>query len=117
MKNLILLFVFSIFITSCATLHSGYLTGVAPAVKNNFKYVGNVFGKAQATYILGIGGLLREGLVREAKNNLIENNPIQDGQTLVNFTVDTETSYYLGIILTQRVIVSADILEFEEKEQ
>ena len=115
MKNLLFLFIFSIFITSCGTLHSGYLTGVAPAVKNNFKYVDNVIGKAQATYVLGIGGLYKEGLVREAKNNLIKNNPIQDGQTLVNFTVDTETSYYLGIVLTQRVIVSADILEFEEK--
>ena len=30
--------------------------------------------------------------------------------------VDTETSYYLGIILTQRVIVSADILQYEKKQ-
>ena len=116
MKNLFLLLFLSIMISSCATLHSGYLTGVAPPIENNFKYVGNVMGKAQATYVLGIGGLLTEGLVREAKNNLIENNPIQDGQTLVNFTVDTETSYYLGIILTQRVIVSADILQYEKKQ-
>ena len=114
MKNLSLLLLLSIMFSSCFSLHSGYLTGVAPPIENNFKYAGNVMGKAQATYILGIGGLLREGLVREAKNNLIANNPIQDGQTLVNFTVDKETSYYLGIVWTHRVIVSADILQYEK---
>jgi len=114
MKNLSLLLLLSIMFSSCASFHSGYLTGVAPPIENNFKYAGNVMGKAQATYILGIGGLLREGLVREAKNNLIANNPIQDGQTLVNFTVDKETSYYLGIVWTNRVIVSADILQYEK---
>ena len=114
MKKYSLLLIITIMFSSCASVHSGYLTGVAPPVENNFKYVGNVMGKAQATYILGIGGLLKEGLVREAKNNLIENNLLQDGQTLVNFTVDKKTSYYLGIIWTHRVIVSADILQYEK---
>ena len=114
MKNLSLLLLLSIMFSSCASFHSGYLTGVAPPIENNFKYAGNVMGKAQVTYILGIGGFLREGLVREAKNNLIQNNPVKDGQTLVNFTVDQERSFYLGIVITHKVIITADILQYQE---
>ena len=66
-----------------------------------------------ATYILGIGGILREGLVREAKNDLIMNNPVQNGQVLVNYTIDHETSFYL-FVWTHRVIITADILQYEE---
>ncbi len=113
MKYIYILLI-SIFITSCASLNSGYITGVAPAVKNNFNYIANVYGKSQATYILGIGGMDREGLVREAKNNLITNNSVEDGQMLVNFTVDEKKTFYLGIVHVHTVIVSADILEFKE---
>ena len=112
MKKIILLFITTIMLSACASLHSGYMTGVAPPVENNFQYVGNALGTSQATYILGIGGLNREGLVREAKNNLIENNPVKDGQTLVNFTVDHKKSVYLGIVITHKVIITADILQY-----
>ena len=101
-------------LSSCASLHSGYMTGIAPPVENNFKYVGNALGTSQATYILGIGGFDREGLVREAKNNLIQNNPVKNGQTLVNFTIDHEKSFYLIFLWTHKVIITADILEYQE---
>ena len=114
MKKIILLFIATIMLSGCVSLNSGYMTGVAPPVENNFKYVGNAFGKSEATYIFGIGGLNREGLVREAKNNLIQNNPVKDGQTLVNFTVDQEKSFYLGIVWTHKVIITADILQYQE---
>tara|TARA_B110000196_G_C20656695_1_gene435527 strand:+ start:192 stop:536 length:345 start_codon:yes stop_codon:yes gene_type:complete len=114
MKKLILLFITTIMLSACASLHSGYITGIAPPVENNFKYVGNAMGTSQATYILGIGGFDREGLVREAKNDLIQNNPVEDGQTLVNFTVDQERSFYLGIVITHKVIITADILQYQK---
>ena len=114
MKKLILLFITITMFSSCISLHSGYMNGIAPPVENNFKYVGNALGTSQATYILGIGGLNREGLVREAKNDLIQNNPVKDGQTLVNFTIDHERSFYLGILWTHKVIITADILQFQE---
>ena len=56
---------------------------------------------------------MKEGLVREAKNNLIMNNPVNDGQVLVNYTIDHETSFYL-FVWTHRVIITADILQYEE---
>ena len=115
MKKFILLFIATIILSGCSSLNiAGKMTGLAPPVENNFKYVGNAFGKSQASYFLGIGGFNREGLVREAKNNLIQNNPVENGQILVNFTVDVEISFYLGIVWTHKVIITADILEYQE---
>jgi hypothetical protein len=114
MKKMIILFVTTIMLSSCVSLHSGYIAGTAPPVENNFKYMGNVLGTSQATYIFGIGGLLRDGLVREAKNNLIQQTTLQDGQALVNFTVDHKKSFYLGIVWTHKVVVTADILQYQE---
>ncbi len=114
MKKLFLLFVLTIIFSGCTSLNTGYMTGVAPAIENNFKYVGNAYGTSQATYILGIGGFDKEGLVREAKNDLIKNNPVKDGQILVNFTIDVKKSFYLGLVWTDKVIVTADIVEFQE---
>ena len=114
MKKIIILFFTTIMLSSCASFHSGYIAGTAPPVENNFKYVGNVLGSSQATYVFGIGGLLRDGLVREAKNNLIQNTALQDGQTLVNYTVDHKKSYYLAIVWTHKVVVTADILQYQQ---
>ena len=114
MKKYICFFFTAIIFSGCATLHDGYLTGVVPASQDNFTYAGNAVGKAQATYILGIGGLGREGLVREAKNNLINNNPVDNGQVLVNYTIDDERSFYL-FVWTHKVIISADILQFDKQ--
>ena len=101
-------------LSACVSLHSGYMTGIAPPVENNFKYVGNAVGTSQAMYVFGIGGFDREGLVREAKNDLIQNNPVKDGQTLVNFTVDQEKSFYFYVVWTHKVIITADILQYQE---
>lgn len=109
------LFIATIMLSGCVSLHSGYMTGTAPAVENNFKYAGNAYGESQATYVLGLGGFdAREGLIREAKNNLIKNNPVKDGQVLVNLTVDNQWSSILGILWTHKVIITADILEYQE---
>ena len=50
--------------------------------------------------------------MREAKNNLLNNNTIKQGQILVNYTIDKETSYYFGIIATTKIIVSADVIDY-----
>jgi hypothetical protein len=116
MKNLSLLLILSFVISSCATFHSIPFFLESPAIENNFKYVRGIVGKSQATYIFGIGGLQREGLAREAKNNLLNNNTIEDGQILVNYTIDKETSYYFGFVVTLKIIVSADVIEYDSSE-
>ena len=60
MKNFSLILLFTILISSCATIHTVPFFNESPPIENNFKHVKNVVGKSQATYIFGIGGLLGE---------------------------------------------------------
>ena len=101
--------------SSCISLHSGYISGIIPATENNFKYVGNAVGTSEAVYIFGLGGFSNEGLVRNAKNNLILNNPVKDGQSLVNFTFDQQRTFWFGIVWIHKVIITADIIEYQMK--
>ena len=99
---------------SACSFHSGIIDGVAPPVSKNFKYVGNAVGESQATYVFGFGGLGRTGLVREAKNNLIQNYPVKNGQALVNFTIDHNKQFlFFGLLWVHKVYITADILEYK----
>ena len=89
------------------------MAGIRPVTENNFSYKQNAYGSAMVTYALGICGFNKTGLVREAKNNLIQNFPVNNGEALVNFTVDFDTSYYLGLVITQKVVVIADLIKFD----
>ncbi len=97
--------------TSCA-IHTGIMSGSASLSSNNFKTIKNAMGSASTTKIFGIGGLSKNGLVYEAKKDLLQNFPLKDGQALANVTVDFKTSFLL-IVVTEKVTVTADIIEFK----
>lgn len=113
MKKFILASSLFLFLSSCMVTHTGQMGGISPVTENNFSYVQNAYGSAMVTYVLGIGGFNKTGLVREAKNDLIRNYPVKNGEALVNFTIDFDTSYYLGLVITQKVIVTADVIKFD----
>ena len=113
MKKFILSSSLSLLLSSCMVIHNGQMAGISPVTENNFSYKQNAYGSAMVTYVLGMGGFNKTGLVREAKNDLIQNFPVNDGEALVNFTLDFDTSYYLGIVITQKVVVTADIIKFD----
>lgn len=113
-KNFIRTFVviFSMFLlTSCAT-HWGMMSGNASLSANNFRVIKIATGTSQTTKIIGIGGLGKEALVLEAKKDLMQNNPLKEGQALANVTVDFKNSY-MFFVETQKVTVTADIVEFK----
>ena len=59
-------------------------------------------------------GGMNEGLIREAKNDLITKHPVNDGEALVNFTIDINTKYFMmGMVILKEVIVSADIIKYQ----
>jgi hypothetical protein len=97
--------------SSCA-MHWGMMTGNASLSANNFKIVKMVTGTSKTTKFLGIGGLGKEGLVLEAKKDMLMNNPLKDGQALSNVTVDIKTSYLI-LVVTEKATVTADIVEFK----
>jgi hypothetical protein len=99
-------------LSSCAT-HSGIMQGSASLSTNNFKLIKLASGTSQTTKIFGFGGLGKDALVLEAKKNMLQSNPLKDGQALANVTVDFKNSI-LFIVMTQKVTVTADIVEFKQ---
>jgi hypothetical protein len=113
-RNLFFVVLLTIMLSSCATLHSGYMNNSAALSQPNFTYVQkNVQGFPTATYFLGIGGLSKETLVNSAKMNLLDVALLKDNQALVNTTVNFATSFYLGLLITVTCTVTADVVEFK----
>jgi hypothetical protein len=112
MKKITLLACCMLFLSSCMTLHKGYLSPLSNDIdESEFRYVRTVYGESQAMYFLGLGGGNKSGLVRQAKENLRSKNQLQDGQALINYTVDQQFQTLLGIITWNRVIMSADLID------
>ena|ERR1700722_15852669 len=101
-------------LSSCAASHWGYMTTNGALNTNNFSYVRqNVKGEATVTYILGIGGLSRETLVSDAKQQMLLFNPLKSNQALVNLTVNFKISNYLFYLFRSvTCTVMADVVEF-----
>lgn len=101
----------SLLTSGCAT-HTGIGMSSASISENNFKMVRYAKGEATATKIFGIGGLGKDALVAEAKQDMLANYPLEEGQALANMTVDFKNSIVL-IVITTKVTVTADIIQFE----
>lgn len=113
-SNAVVLLSISVMLTNCAAGLSGTMSSSAALSSNNFNYAQkNVQGKSQATYVLGIGGMHREAIVNEAKEKMLENNPLKSNQALANLSVDFKYSSFLGVVNTVKCYVSADIVEFK----
>lgn len=118
-KMTFLLLVMTLFLSSCAThygLPKNYNQNTTEVVltKKNFKVVQIVKGEAQATYIFGIGGLAKNGLVAEAKAKMLKSAGMEGAaRTVVNEIVEVKTSGFL-FVNKYKVIVSGQIVEFTE---
>ncbi len=118
MKRIVLKYIIAITIaisiSSCAAIHSGYLSNSVALNSANFSYVKqNIKGEATAVYVLFIGGLAKETLVDEAKQQMLASSPLMNNQALANTTVNFKTSCFLGIIWTVNCTVTADVVEFK----
>lgn len=103
--------VMAMMFSSCA-MHNGIGMSSASLSENNFKIVKYAKGDVATTKIFGLGGLSKTAMVAEAKQELLANYPLQEGQTLANMTVDWKTGFYFVVIVT-KCTVTADIVQFE----
>jgi PBP1b-binding outer membrane lipoprotein LpoB len=116
-KITVLLIMVALFFTSCAShygLPKNYNQNTTEVVltKNNFKVVKLVKGEASATYIFGIGGLAKNGLVAEAKAKMLESAGMEGtARMVVNEIVEVKSSGFF-FVNKYKVIVSAQIIEF-----
>lgn len=111
LKLFVVMIIFSLTMSSCAT-HWGMMTGNASLSSNNFKMVKIASGTASTTKIFGFGGLSKDALVLSAKKDMMQNNPLKEGQALANVTVDIKNSI-MFFVNTEKVTVTADIIEFK----
>lgn len=104
------------FFSSCISIQKGSITQNSFSVKNNFEIVKTIEGNSKATYILGIGGNLPNGLINEAKKNMYSNNKLQPNQNLTNITTDVKTTFFIFPLLYSRqsVFISADVIQFND---
>jgi hypothetical protein len=100
-------------LSGCAATHFGNMSDSASLGANNFKMVKYATGEATVTKVFGLGGMGMDALVAEAKKNLLQNNPLKEGQTIANVTVDFKNSFIL-IVTKTKVTVTADIVEFNK---
>lgn len=115
----ILLAGIAIIFTSCMASHEGMTSNAnlhtteVVLSKKNFKVIARIKGEAKATYIFGIGGFSKAALIATAKADMLAKADIVGG-AIVNETVEVKNSFYAGVVIIKRVIVSANIVEFTE---
>ncbi len=132
MKKIQTFLVFAvIMLASCTvtqTTHTFYHHGT-DSVKNNSNFIyvkTGVVGRSSTKYyptkIRREQGVVREGLIADAKKNLQLQHPLQANQAYANMTIDIlnttqgQTSTY-GVIATEitlEAVISADIIEFAQ---
>ena len=107
--------------TYSTTSHSFKFYGATQeSFGRDFFYVQyGVIGSATATYNPRGGGHVREGLIADAKNNLIKAYPLGPSQSYVNLSIDisnTEVGQTLPVnkvsSITLTATVSADVIQF-----
>lgn len=102
--------------TSCAHHYGSMSAGSASITNDNFSKIRFAYGTSKITHVFGIGGNRKDALVLEAKRNMYQNCDLQLGEAIGQTTVDAKRSYFFPI-LTTKITVSAEIINFSEDTQ
>lgn len=116
MKQLtIISFVLVFLLSSCFGVHTGTFQSSAQLSSANYKIVKRAAqGKSITTVVFFIGGLSKDAMVAQAKDNLMREHNVTDKQLLANVSVDWRsitTPLYFATWQRQ-CTVTADIIEF-----
>ena len=102
--------------TSCMAFHAGSTSDSAALSSANFDYVQrNITGSSNAVYIFGFGGMAKDKMLVEAKNEMLKKYPLKSNQALTNLTVDVKNTLIFGTVYRQYTVnVTADVVEFKK---
>ncbi len=105
--KLILLYstLISLFLFSCGS-HYGTLS--SDFLGDEYHYVDQALGYSETSGLGVIGGMSKDAMVLEAKNNMMQNRPLQAGESYANFTVDFSSKAFL--IFKRKCLVTADVV-------
>ena len=118
MKKLIFVSFILLFFASCATfnpnVHSQNVNQTQVVLtSNNFKVIKRVQGSATATFILGIGGLNKKGLVASARKDMYEMAKLEGAQTIISEHTEWKVSSLIPFVWgSATVTTSGYVIEF-----
>lgn len=78
---------------------------------NNYRIVKQVQGSAQATYVLGIGGLSRRALADNSYANMVKQAGLKGSQAIINITTEQKIQFYV-VFGVRKFITYATVIEF-----
>jgi hypothetical protein len=102
-------------VTSCLVTHTGNVSS-GPLMNKSDKYSDIGVGTSKSVFVFGIGDLSDEDLVLKAKKNLFFNRPLQEGEYYSNFTTAITDKFFLFVVHTTKVSVSADVLKSNDSD-
>ena len=108
-------------ITSCASFNPNVSSGNVNQTQvilqsNNFRVLKKVEGSAAATYILGIGGLGKKGLVSAARKDMFEKSGIKGSQVIISEHTEWKTSNLIPYVWGRAVVTTSGyLIEFTGK--
>jgi hypothetical protein len=108
-------------ITSCASFNPNVSSANVNQTQvilqsNNFRVLKKVEGSAAATYILGIGGLGKKGLVSAARKDMFEKSGIKGSQVIISEHTEWKTSNLIPYVWGRAVVTTSGyLIEFTGK--
>lgn len=78
----------------------------------NYRVVGTVEGKAEATYILGIGGLSRKAIEANAHADMLKNADMKGAQAVVNISTEEKFRGLAPFYIKRETTARGQVVEF-----
>jgi hypothetical protein len=94
-------------LSSCA-FHSGSITSTPNSSPVFSKDI--AIGVSQTNKFLWMGGVSKDALIFEAKQNMIKNRYLVGTEEYNNISIDIKNSFFLGLVQTTKVTVIADVV-------
>jgi len=120
-RNLLLVVIFQVIVTGCG-VNSSLTNNTYNATTNvelsrkNYHIIKRISGTANATYIMGIGGLSSQSLMEEAKkemfNSIIDKE--DEAYAVIYVTVEKHQKLIFPFYYKKSIIVSGYLIEFTE---
>jgi len=94
-------------LTGGCAFHSGQLVADVPPAPVEHRDI--AVGIASTTKVLWMGGLDKDALIHEARQEMIHNRPLVDDESYNNYSIDFKRSYFF-IGTKTKVTITADVI-------
>lgn len=98
-------------LTACTMVHNGQIVSLdygQPVSRKN-----QAIGTYSVNYVFGLGGTSTTVMLKEAKDDLIRNRPLKEGEKYVNVNLNSATFFFL-FFTKHRYTITADVFSPNE---